>query len=85
MTAEERIAYFQGEKKRTSVSAKNTETNEIFLILKIKFFICTILFVLFLSLDFTEAEIKGITSNDIVNVVTSDFQDNVQFWRKLLN
>lgn len=85
MTAEERMAYFQGEKRRVSVTETNNEKNGTVLILKIKFFICVILFVLFLSMDYTGADIQGITSTDIIDAVTSDISIDTQLWRNLLN
>lgn len=85
MTAEERMAYFQGEKRRVSAPARGEERKESLLILKIKFLICALLFILFLSLDYTKASIRGITSADIVDTVTGDFTADAQFWRKLLN
>lgn len=84
MTAEERMAYFQGEKRRTSGSVRETEKNGTILILKIKFFLCVILFVLFLSLDYTGTDIRGITSADIVRAVTEDMNFDAQTWRNLL-
>lgn len=70
-----------------SASAKGAERNENLLILKIKFFICAVLFVLFLSLDYTGTDVSGITADDIVSAVTADFsaEDCIQLWRKLLN
>lgn len=85
MTAEERMAYFQGEKRRTAVPERKGEKNVNIVILKIKFFICVILFILFLSLDYTGKDIRGITSTDIVRAVTADDFIDTQQWRKLLN
>lgn len=75
MTAEERMAYFQGEKQRqpTYHTAKS-ERNPDLIFLKIKFLICVILFVLFLSLDYTGCKIKGIGSEEIIRQVTTDFE-----------
>ena len=73
MTAEERLAYFQGEKRRTSLyqngkSDKNTDL----IWLKVKFFIAVSLFVVFLSLDYTGYQIQGIGSKEIIDQVTTD-------------
>ena len=73
MTAEERMAYFQGEKRmqsiyQTPVHEKNTGV----IFFKIKFFAAVVLFVAFLSLDYTGYQIKGIGSNEIVKEVTTD-------------
>lgn len=75
MTAEERMAYFQGEKQRQPVyhTIKN-EKNMDLIFLKIKFLICVILFILFLSLDYTGYKIKGIGSEEIIRQVTADFK-----------
>ena len=73
MTAEERMAYFQGEKRRNSPSVESTKgASSDLLYLKIKFFIAVILFVLFLSLDYTGYEIQGIGSERIIKEVTKD-------------
>ena len=73
MTAEERMAYFQGEKRRNSPPMENTKAaSRDLLYLKIKFFIAVILFVLFLSLDYTGYEIQGIGSERIIEEVTKD-------------
>ena len=75
MTAEERLAYFQGEKRRTvSYTAENGKTNRNFIALKLKFFIAVILFVLFLSLDYTGYQIRGIGSGELIQMVTTDFE-----------
>lgn len=74
MTAEERMAYFQGAKKRPSqsnVEIKEKNWNLIFL--KIKFFIAVIIFIIFLSMDYTGYEFYGIGSEKIIKEVTSDF------------
>ena len=73
MTAEERMAYFQGEKRRNSRSAESAKVvRRDLLYLKIKFFIAVILFVLFLSLDYTGYEFQGIGSERIIEEVTKD-------------
>lgn len=75
MTAEERMAYFQGEKRRTSSYqnvSKEKNTNVIFL--KLKFFIAVVLFIIFLSLDYTGYKIEGIGSEEILQEVTKDFE-----------
>ena len=78
MTAEERLAYFQGEKRRTAnVQNSRKETNLDVIFLKIKFFIAVALFVSFLSLDYTGYRIKGIGSEKIVQEVITDFDLSV--------
>ena len=55
MTAEERLAYFQGEKRRnTSYDRGKSEKNMDMILFKIKFVIAVGIFVVFLSLDYTE-------------------------------
>lgn len=75
MTAEERLAYFQGEKRR-STNAQNSrkESNLDVIFLKIKFFIAVALFVAFLSLDYTGYQIQGIGSKEIIQEVIRDFE-----------
>ena len=73
MTAEERLAYFQGEKRRNVTYQTNAQDkNRDFILLKIKFFIAVVLFVAFLSLDYTGYEIYGIDSEQIVQEVMKD-------------
>ena len=43
------------------------------MIIKIKFFVAMVLFICFLSLDYTGYEIKGIGSERIVQEVITDF------------
>ena len=75
MTAEERLAYFQGEKKRTPVyREEKKERNFDKIIFKFKFFVAVLLFVVFLSLDYTGYDIKGIDSERIIQEVTKDFK-----------
>ena len=75
MTAEERLAYFQGEKRRSApIEMKTKEKNRDVIFFKIKFFIAVLLFVLFLSLDYTGYRILGIGIEDIVREVTRDFE-----------
>lgn len=77
MTAEERLAYFQGEKRRSTVHETGKSEKKIDIILfKVKFFIAVIFFVAFLTLDYTGYEIYGITSERIVQEVCSDFNLN---------
>ena len=74
MTAEERMAYFQGEKRRSSYyqnAPKENHTDVIFL--KLKFFIAVVLFVIFLSMDYTGYKIEGIGSEEIIQEVTKNF------------
>ena len=74
MTAEERMAYFQGEKRRSTVYQESrNERNVDMIFLKIKFFVAVILFVLFLSLDYTGYKIQGIGSGEIIHEVITDF------------
>ena len=74
MTAEERMAYFQGEKRRSTVyqESKNERNNDM-IFLKIKFFVAVILFIAFLSLDYTGYKIQGIGSSEIIHEVITDF------------
>ena len=75
MTAEERLAYFQGEKRREATyQTKKQEKNTSIIFLKIKFFIAVIVFITFLSLDYTGYKIKGIGSVEIIQFVTNDFE-----------
>ena len=75
MTAEERLAYFQGEKRRVSavIPAKN-EKNVMGTMVKIKFIIAVILFIIFLSMDYTGAKFYGIGSTEIVEEFTTDWE-----------
>ena len=74
MTAEERLAYFQGEKRRnTSYDSGKSEKNMDIILFKIKFVIAVGIFVVFLSLDYTEYKIKGIGSEEIIAMVVTDF------------
>ena len=74
MTAEERLAYFQGEKRRSRVyEPKKSEKKTDAILFKMKFFIAVILFVAFLSLDYTGYKIHGIGSERIIQEVCSDY------------
>ena len=74
MTAEERMAYFQGEKRRNNVYQENkSERNNEKMFLKIRFFIAVILFVVFLSLDYTGYKFQGVGSSEIIHEVITDF------------
>lgn len=78
MTAEERMAYFQGEKRRsTAYPAVSQEKTRDVIFLKIKFFTAVLLFIAFLSLDYTGFTIKGIGSSEIIQLVTTDFEWSV--------
>ena len=81
MTAEERMAYFYGEKRRNQAAPDARPVkNKGMLILKFKFFAAMIIFVLFLSLDYTGYKIKGIGSAEIVREVVKDMEiPSVQF------
>ena len=79
MTAEERLAYFQGEKRRnTSYDSGKSEKNMDIILFKIKFVIAVGIFVVFLSLDYTEYKIKGIGSEEIIDMVVTDFDTTYQ-------
>ena len=73
MTAEERMAYFQGEKHRnTNYQTKKSEKNGTAIFLKLKFMIALVIFVMFLSLDYTGYKIQGIGSQEIIQQVVTD-------------
>ena len=73
MTAEERMAYFQGEMKRSSMyQTRKNEKNISTIFLKLKFIIALILFVVFLSMDYTGYKIQGMGSQEIVQQVITD-------------
>lgn len=75
MTTEERMAYFQGEKRRsTAYQESKNERNIDMIFLKMKFFIAVILFIIFLSLDYTGYKINGIGSEEIIQEVTKDWE-----------
>lgn len=74
MTAEERMAYFQGEKRRNAaILEQKQEKNRDLIFFKLRFMIALILFILFLSLDYTGYEIQGIGSREIIREVEKDF------------
>ena len=74
MTAEERLAYFQGEKRRSvNYPEQKRERNFDKLIFKLKFIVAIILLVGFLSMDYIGYQVKGIDSEKIINEVTKDF------------
>ena len=78
MTAEERMAYFQGTKRRTDAYQTSVKTkNRDLIFLKIKFFIAVTIFVLFLSLDYTGYKIRGIGAQEIISEVTKDLEWNL--------
>lgn len=72
MTAEERLAYFQGEKRRNSSFSKSNARNWNLILFKIKFFLSVLLFIMFLSLDYTGIKINDIGSIEIVEMVTQN-------------
>ena len=81
MTAEERMAYFQGEKRRGNIyQVSKNERNHEKLFLKIRFFIAVILFVVFLSLDYTGYKIQGIGSESIIQEIITDFDVIVELF-----
>lgn len=74
MTAEERMAYFRGEKRRNAaILEQKQEKNRDLFFFKFRFMIALILFILFLSLDYTGYEIQGIGSREIIQEVEKDF------------
>ncbi len=78
MTAEERLAYFQGNKRRepvNQIARKNTVTT----LFKIKFFIAVLLFIGFLSLDYTGYQFHGIGSERIIEEVIKDVEFSLDF------
>ena len=81
MTAEERMAYFYGKKRRNSGDYEiGKEKNRTSTFFKIKFLAAIIVFILFLSLDYTGYKIQGIGSTEIVNEVIKDMElPSVQF------
>lgn len=75
MTAEERMAYFQGTKRRSNpYPVKQSGKNRELIFLKIRFFIAVCIFVLFLSLDYTGYKIQGIGASEVIREVTKDFE-----------
>ena len=85
MTAEERLAYFQGEKRRNPVyQTGKKEKNIDVVLLKVKFFIAVILFIIFLSLDYTGYKIKGVGSEEIIQEVTKDFELSKEVYKNLI-
>ena len=83
MTAEERMAYFQGEKYRTNGYQRNIhEKNPDGIFLKIRFFIAVVFFIIFLSLDYTGYQIHGIGSQEIMKEITTDI-DYSAFFEKI--
>ena len=75
MTAEERMAYFQGIKHRNnSYPVRSAVKNTELIFLKIKFFISVILFIVFLSMDYTGYKVHGIGAEEIITEVTEDMK-----------
>lgn len=87
MTAEERMAYFQGEKRRSGyeVTAKK-ENSKGLVLFKLRFFFAVILFVAFLSLDYTGVKVQGIGSERIIQEVVKDLtaEDFQQFYKRFV-
>ena len=80
MTAEERMAYFQGEKHRSTVHEYGKSERKIDTILfRVKFFIAVILFITFLTLDYTGYEVYAIGSERIVQEVCADIDLVAEF------
>lgn len=85
MTAEERLAYFQGEKRRKPVyQTGEKEKNVDVILFKVKFFIAVILFIIFLSLDYTGYKIKGIGSQEIIQEVTKDLEITKEVYKNFI-
>lgn len=75
MTAEERMAYFQGTKRRNDAyPVKTTAKSRELIFLKIRFFFAVLLFILFLSMDYTGYRFCGIGSEEIITEVTKDME-----------
>lgn len=70
MTSEERMAYYQ--RKKGNGRLPQTTNKEAFSFGKLRFTIALVLFVIFLSLDYTEYKINGIGSQEIVSEVRKD-------------
>lgn len=82
MTAEERLAYFQGEKRRNMMYPSEKERKgTVGTVFKLKFFLAVVLFILFLSLDYTGYEINGIGSERIIHEVITDFDISGISWK----
>lgn len=74
MTSEERMKYFQGQKKRVSSRVEQQDhVGSQRKLLKSKIFVLMLLMIAFLSLDYTGYKIQGIGSKEIIHEVTSDF------------
>lgn len=87
MTAEERMAYFQGKKRRNDDRiSEQKEEKRIFLFFRIKFFAAVLLFIAFLSMDYTGVAIHGVGSERIIQEVVTDFSMNdfQQFYKKFV-
>ena len=70
MTSEERMAYYQN--KKGNVKSLNHKPKETVSYGKIRFLIAFILFMLFLSLDYTEYKFYGIGSREIITELQKD-------------
>lgn len=87
MTAEERMAYFQGEKRRSDYqAAAKKEASKGMQFLKLRFLFAVILFVAFLSLDYTGMEVHGIGSERIIQEVVRDLtaEDFQEFYKRFV-
>lgn len=87
MTAEERMAYFQGEKRRNNVrNTKSQERNHRTFLLKFRFFVAVLILIAFLSLDYTGFKVQGIGSERIIEEVVTDFsvEDFQQFYKRFV-
>ena len=74
MTAEERMAYFQGTKRRSDVYHEKTKfSNRELIFFRIRFFLAVMIFILFLSMDYTGYKFRGIGSEEIIEKITCNF------------
>lgn len=72
MTAEERMAYFYGEKRRGKENIKKVASSNEKKSMRVRFFVCMLLFVFFLALDYGDYKIKEIGSREIMKTVRED-------------
>ena len=73
MTSEERMKYFQGQRRTGLVQpTKDVRISSRKTAFQSKLSIVILLMILFLSLDYTGYRIKGIGSNEVVRAVTSN-------------
>lgn len=86
MTAEERMAYFQGEKRRSDIAEGQKEKSRGALLFKLRFFTAVLIFIVFLSFDYTGFKVRGIGSERIVQEVITDLsmEDLQQFYKRFV-